>query len=156
LGSPRWASGSGPAALAAWAILAGAVLLALQHARADAPAGHYVVEANGVRDTKTGLLWQEPLSTSTYPFNATANYCASLGIGWRVPTVKELLTLVDRGRYNPAIDTRYFPGPAHNVWSSSLLARNPSETEAWVVAFDSGSSSYSNTNVDFRVRCVNF
>lgn len=34
---------------------------------------------------------------------------AALGEGWRLPTVKELFALVDRGRHNPAIDTEKFP-----------------------------------------------
>ena len=140
-------------ALSVWSILAGALLLEAPHAHADAPEGRYTVQAGGVRDTKTHLLWQQPVSTSVYAFSATANYCASVGTGWRVPTMKELLTLVDRGRSSPAIDTRYFPDSNHEYWSSSSLARDPTG-QGWAINFGGGSSSPYPKNQEFRVRCV--
>jgi hypothetical protein len=146
--APTWAS----KAVSVCSILAGAALLEAPHAHADAPQGRYVEEANGVRDTKTYLLWQKSASTSASSFTGAANYCAMRGTGWRVPTMKELLTLVDRGRYNPATDTRYFPDPAYEYWSSSSLARDT--TQGWSIELGGGSSSPNPKNLQFRVRCV--
>lgn len=42
---------------------------------------------------------------------------------WRVPTIKELKTLVDRSNYSPSINTTYFPSTISNVyWSSTTRA----------------------------------
>lgn len=42
---------------------------------------------------------------------------------WRLPTFKELYTIADRGRTNPAIDPAYFPNtPASFFWSGSPSA----------------------------------
>jgi len=46
---------------------------------------------------------------------------------WRLPTIKELSILVDRGRYNPTIDTTFFPGTvASAYWSSTPYAYDTS------------------------------
>jgi hypothetical protein len=58
-------------------------------------------------------------STSSYSLADAKTYCASVGAGWRVPTIKELLTLGYPPR--PAfIDATWFPNaPTLNFWSSS-------------------------------------
>lgn len=44
---------------------------------------------------------------------------ASLGEGWRMPTRKELESLVDTSRYNPAIDTEKYPDTKSDwYWTS--------------------------------------
>jgi hypothetical protein len=61
---------------------------------------------------------------------------------WRLPTRKELLSIVDNGRYKPAIDTSYFPNtPAAYYWSSSPYADQAGS--AWQVYFHYG-EAYSN------------
>ena len=57
---------------------------------------------------------------------------------WRVPTRKELLTLIDYGQNAPMIDSDYFPSLGKVVWSATPLALGSSD--AWVVNFDSGNS----------------
>ena len=37
---------------------------------------------------------------------------------WRLPTVEELSSIVDYGRYNPAIDTDYFPSLDPRYWEA--------------------------------------
>ena len=45
---------------------------------------------------------------------------SSTGVAWRLPNVKELASVVDRSKSNPAIDTVAFPvTPADAFWSSS-------------------------------------
>jgi len=56
---------------------------------------------------------------------------------WRMPTVKELEGIADRGSSSPAIDPVFFPNtPSSVVWSGSPYAG--SSNGAWVVLFDDG------------------
>jgi hypothetical protein len=61
---------------------------------------------------------------------------------WRLPTVKELRSLVDYTRYNPAINTTYFPDTvvSSGYWSSTTDANGPAA--AWVVDFSYGYYHY--------------
>jgi hypothetical protein len=63
-------------------------------------------------------------------------YCATLG--FRLPSVKELVTIVDFTNSAPAIDTATFLGPYHaeDFWTSSEAAGQPSL--AWDVGFSGG------------------
>jgi len=117
------------------------------------PSEHYSVESDGVRDNGTGLLWQEPMSESDYTFAAAAEYCPTLGTGWRVPSVKELQTLVDRGRRSPAIDARFFPNTRDVAfWTSSPLASFAAY--AWRVDFWTGYALNDSVDSLLGVRCV--
>ena len=79
---------------------------------------------------------------------------ADLGEGWRLPSIQELLSIVDYTRCDPAIDTERFPETKSGAyWTSTPCAWAP--RAAWVVYFDLGYSLYSNRgyNVAF-VRAV--
>lgn len=53
---------------------------------------------------------------------------------WRLPTRKELLSIVDNGRFDPAINTKYFPNTLSSyLWSSTPYAGQ--EDSAWHVYF---------------------
>lgn len=59
---------------------------------------------------------------------------------WRMPTRKELESLVAYNRNNPSIDTNYFPpAVSSSVWSGSPDAYNTNY--AWSVSFGNGLSS---------------
>ena len=126
--------------------------------RASAPAGHYAIANGAVYDTKTKLTWQQAASSSTYTQPAAASYCATLGLNgatWRLPTMKELLTIVDLSVSppGPTIDSAAFPGtPPDYFWSSTPYAGTVGS--AWSVLFYYG-LSYGNdvTNTSY-VRCV--
>jgi hypothetical protein len=116
-------------------------------ARADAPAGRYTVAGGTVTDNKTKLVWQQTAPSSIYPWvgvgGSAKDYCQTLGAtlsgpGWRLPTIKELQTIVDESRSRPSIDLSAFPmAPAAVFWSSSLVAGSSS---AWAVDFGDGST----------------
>ena len=132
---------------------------------AAAPAGHYVVTAgsgtgNGtVYDSKSKLTWQQTASSTTYTWADAKTYCAGVGsnlggTGWRLPTIKELLSIVDLSQTTaPYIDPTAFPStPATWFWSSSPVAGLPSYV--WVVHFSYGATDGLDITDTSVVRCV--
>ena len=128
-------------------------------ASAAAPPGRFVVNAAAgtVRDGTTNLTWQRTVS-GIYTQAQATTYCQGLNLGgfstgWRLPTKKELETLVDFRVVSPAIDVTAFPGtPAGLFWTSTPYAG--SSGSAWHVYFGSGNSSSSDTAAPPSVRCV--
>ena len=123
--------------------------------RASAPAGRYTVASGTVTDTQTGLVWQQADDGKTYTFAEAQSHCAALGGTWRVPTLKELLTLMDEGHgTGPWIDATAFPNaPAVVFWTSVPSAKISGN--AWFVDFSSGESyDYYGATDTFAVRCV--
>ena len=122
----------------------------------DAPAGHFTVVRETVEDSRTGLTWQQTVPDKRYSWAEATAYCASLdlrGQGWRLPTVKELYTLVDETRMSPALDTTAFPEALVDYyWSGSLLASFT--VDAWAVSFDFGFDSWFDVGTKQRARCV--
>jgi hypothetical protein len=117
----------------------------------------YEAQAQEARDVATGLRWERAPTTEPLTFEAARTYCKGLRIGgdehWRVPTLGELLTLVDEHASSPMIDRAAFPGTVPDAfWSSSTFA-NGSEL-AWYVRFDRGSGLYGRLVESFHVRCV--
>lgn len=71
-----------------------------------------------------------------------------------MPNVKELESLVDDTRWNPAIDTTKFPNVAAGAayWSSTTDSKDP--RNAWHVPFYSGGVFNTRKIVERHVRCV--
>ncbi len=65
---------------------------------------------------------------------------------WRLPSRRELRTIVHHGVSNPSIDTTYFPNTvASNFWSASTYVPNPAS--AWYVNFNDGfANAFSKTS----------
>ncbi|HNT28202.1 MAG TPA: DUF1566 domain-containing protein, partial [bacterium] len=123
-----------------------------------------VVPEEIVIDNNTGLEWQRTLPATydgctggTCKWQEAIDYCSNLTYGgetdWRLPTRKELATLPDYGRENPAIDTAIFPDTQPGgYWSSSSNVNGT--TDAWLVDFNVGSVSHSGKTNDNYARCV--
>ena len=110
--------------------------------------------SNGiVTDSTSGLEWEaEPAGPLTW--QQAMDYAVALRLDgrndWRVPTVEELLTLVNYDRVNPATD---FPRmPCEWFWSSSSCAGSASL--AWYVAFSGGNVGNRGKTSTNYVRCV--
>lgn len=103
--------------------------------------GKYQDNENGtVTDSMTGLMWQDS-EIRPEKWEEALAYCRQLELGgfkdWRLPTIKELSTLVDESRTNPSIDTTFFPATRSAAyWSSTTFSEHPGF--AWYVRFDNG------------------
>ena len=91
----------------------------------DTQAG-YIDNGDGtVTDANTGLMWQQATAQGDrYRWDQALYYPTGLFLGnysdWRLPTIEELATLIDSSRYDPAINTKYFPDTvASDYWSCS-------------------------------------
>ncbi|MBK7001887.1 MAG: DUF1566 domain-containing protein [Rhodoferax sp.] len=72
---------------------------------------------------------------------------------WRMPSRKELTSILDLGRVNPAIDPDYFPNtPGSSFWSGSPYADN--SRSAWGVDFDGGGAPNPIRGYGYAVRLV--
>jgi hypothetical protein len=96
------------------------------------PAGEqFVAGALGVTDRVTGLVW-EPAFGSASSFDAAEARCRALGS--RLPSIRELQSIVDENRYEPALDPDVFPSDAgERCWSLSFRDDTP-----WYVDFADG------------------
>jgi len=72
---------------------------------------------------------------------------------WRLPTVKELSFLLDRGRYFPTINTTYFSTVSSVYWSSTTRAYYP-PVYAWYVDFYDGYVGSYTKSLNYYVRAV--
>ncbi|HRI72488.1 MAG TPA: DUF1566 domain-containing protein, partial [Polyangium sp.] len=127
----------------------------------SASADHYTIPGDGtVVDPGTGLTWQQAVPSKVYSFDDAISYCndnmAGLpGNGWRLPSMKELQTLVDASLVNPAIDTNAFPNTPIDVsyWTSTPVAWQPGH--AWNVFFNIGQSNHAAMGSGtYHIRCV--
>ena len=125
----------------------------------DWPAPRFTDNLDGtVTDNLTGLIWLKDANCATFfaPIDfedalAEANglsqgFCGltdgSVAGDWRLPNIKELLSLVDYGESSPALPSGHPFGTSVQssvYWSSSSAAINP--FFAWVVIMNSGTST---------------
>lgn len=92
--------------------------------------------------------------------DCASNVAGLPGSGWRLPAIKELQTIVDRSRANPAIDQTLFFGLNDDYfWSATCNASGsvcPAVgSSAWYVSFYQGVVDINDANNHLnRVRCV--
>jgi hypothetical protein len=111
-----------------------------------------------VLDNTTNLMWDAGESTSMTWKKALEYPKAGLALGgftdWRLPTVEELFCLADRTKFNPAIDTAFFPKCKGGwYWSSTVDASSPG-VYAWGVHFYDGYASFHHQDYGGLVRAV--
>ncbi len=118
-------------------------------------------DAGIVTDNKTGLQWQDDYSDNGgdikyAKWTDAIAYCEDLTLGghsdWRLPNKKELLSIVDYGRYNPSIDTVFTHTTSDYYWGSTAPASGTGS--AWIVYFSYGYTSHYDKSYDYYVRCV--
>ena len=131
---------------------------------ANGHAAPYVDHSNGVvTDQATQLMWQQEDDGEPSDWYAALDYCNDLvwpagGYSdWRLPDMKELVSIVDYTAYDPAINAVFTSAKSSWYWSSTASLRL-----AWFVDFKTGLSSDFHKDYDhhgfpsrhFYVRCV--
>jgi len=142
--------------------------------RADTPSTEFELPRNGtIIHSRTGLQWAQCALGQSWsrdfcagqatPFRwddarqaiERLNTSGVLGgfSDWRLPTRRELETIIERCRENPTINTSIFPDtPSAGFWTGS---RNTvSGANAWFVGFYSGRSLQYSRNASYLVRPV--
>ncbi|MFA5158823.1 MAG: DUF1566 domain-containing protein [Patescibacteria group bacterium] len=110
------------------------------------------------RETK----WTSSAANLTTPAtmrwdNAAIVNCEALDYAgyqdWRLPNLKELVSIVNYGAVNPSINTTAFPNTKSDYyWSSTTYAGFTGF--AWIVSFNDGNPVGGNKAGTFYVRCV--
>lgn len=119
----------------------------------------YAADKNSVvLDKANAIYWQDsPFSQkSSQDWDDAVDYCHSLKLNglstWRLPTFKELLSIVDYGRVNPAINPVFSYVRDNTYWTSTDFSATRSR--AWTIDFRTGKTYYSYKTTNHAVRCV--
>lgn len=111
-------------------------------------------DAGGTTETsycQDSLAGQACTTTNYVAALNAANLCG--GSGWRLPTQRELLTLIHAGALKPAVDINFFPDTRSEVyWAANTYARIP--PFAWGVHFSNGAANADYKTRPYRVRLV--
>jgi len=103
---------------------------------------NWIVNTNTIIDKRTGLMWQRETMPSALSWKNALAHCESLSLDnysdWRLPNIKELLSIVDFVGNNPSIFSK-FDTMSSFYWSSTTYTQKV-ET-AWGVVFDYGSAT---------------
>jgi hypothetical protein len=126
------------------------------------PPARYTTAADTVRDEVTGLTWQRRTSPMLMTWSQGDTYCRTLNLGgfssgWRLPSLKELNSLLDPNRFDtaPAINETAFPGAVSGPhWSASRSGID--RRFYYTVSFSSGTTQGIDPAYGARisVRCV--
>jgi hypothetical protein len=119
--------------------------------------GCYTVTNGTVEDGATVLTWQRAADATMRTWSDAQAFCGSLALdggGFRLPRLKELLTIVDDTRATPAIDEAAFPNtPATYFWTDSEVAGDAGYV--WFLYFDLGETVNDGAETNtYLTRCV--
>lgn len=104
-----------------------------------------------VQDQATGLTWQRTMSPDKKTWAEAKATCTG---SWRLPTAKELLSLVDPVSSKPLNDAFPLPvGADYYMWSSTPDPRLVG-IYAWGVYLATGASFMQDATIMYNVRCV--
>ena len=106
-----------------------------------------------VVDLKRNLVWQDDESATRVNTNwqEAINYCQNLNLGeysdWRLPSHKELLSIVDKSKSDPAMKSDFKNVTADSYWSSTPYASSAASRRAccWALIISCGRNRWSST-----------
>ncbi len=111
-----------------------------------------------VLDKETGRVWEKTPSNGVGDWFNRLNRCYNLEVGgrkgWRVPTIEELMSLVDKSQPAPTLPAGhpFINGQSSFYWSATTDASNPAN--ALFVTLNNGDVSSSDKTVSHFVWCV--
>jgi len=116
-------------------------------------------EITMIQDPRTNLMWEDTPHVREAKIRQprAKEYCEELTLGgfndWRLPTIQELLTIIDYKRVSPAILREFsYTEDESFYWTKTRVA---DEDDAfWGVNFKRGYSSKASEYYDRYVRCV--
>jgi len=109
-----------------------------------------------VTDNCTGLMWQQDTGNGGVKLTwcAALEHCDNLVFAgrddWRLPSVRELRSIVDFGRFSPAIDPVF---STFNLFYWSSTPYSFTTSSSWLVGFGDGDSERS-IGTTFNIRAV--
>lgn len=120
-----------------------------------------IINGDGtVTDTNTGLMWQQATGKGTGEYidsEVALSYCEYLNLGgytdWRLPTLKELRSIVDYSNHSQAINTFYFSNTYNGLYRTSTNSATYNSYK-WVISFSNGEDEYDNYYASYYVRAV--
>ena len=113
------------------------------------------------KDNLTNLIWSlfsglgewTTYARSTLPADHNVRNRCGYASGWRLPTRRELLSIVHFGVDNPSIDSNYFPLTGTS-WFWTNDPYQPSPGSAWFVDFSDGYTNVGGTISPAYIRLV--
>ena len=102
-------------------------------------------ESQAVRDNETGLVWERSLTGGAGINWASASFaCINKSVAgrkaWRLPSIAELLSLVDTAQTSPALPSGHpFTGLQSIYWSSTTIQDLP--TFVWGIHLPTGGTT---------------
>jgi len=109
-------------------------------------------------DGRTGLTWQDNrfVESERVTYLQAEKICEEMRLGghndWRIPTIRELISIIDYKKYDPVILDGFSIGDSSYFWSSTQYMGDPDKV--WGVNFKDGSLDSNGKSYDRRVRCV--
>jgi hypothetical protein len=103
-------------------------------------ANDFVINSDGtVTDQNSGLIWQQQDDGIGRNWQEAIAYCEGLELAgqtdWRLPNIKELQSIVDYTRYDPAIDPSVFTLSDSEGWFWSGTTHGDSTLSATYICF---------------------
>lgn len=109
-------------------------------------------------DSGTSLMWQDnhDVRKTHFTMKQAEEFCANLTLGdysdFRVPSLRELQTIVDYRHYNPAMLQGFKTPVSEEFWTATPYVYSPGSY--WIVDFKKGSSEIRSERYNKNVRCV--
>lgn len=115
-----------------------------------------------VLDRATGLMWPASASAAGCSngawlnWNEAIDYANGLDFAgftdWRSPNIKELFSLIDFGKEDPAINPNFFTAHSYYYWPSTTTTFDSSK--AWTITFETGVVDFVAKTGNCYLRCV--
>lgn len=118
----------------------------------------YTKTNNTIKDNTTTLIWQDnnDKHTANTTHKQATTYCKNLTLdnkdNWRLPSISELLTLIDYSKIKPSINNIFTNTKSSHYWSSTMYKTN--KTIYWGVDFKYGDDFHKEVSKTSNTICV--